>query len=132
MMAYLLIVDDDEDFASAAAKVLGSVGYEVAIALDTKSAITSMEEKRPDLIILDVMFPEDASAGFELARTIKHRREDLKDIPILMLTAVNARYPLGFSSRDIDENWMPVGDFLEKPADFDVLRKKVEGLLEKE
>jgi len=130
-MAYLLVVDDDEDFASAAAKVLESAGHEVQIALDTKSAITSMEERRPDLVVLDVMFPEDASAGFELARTIKHRREDLKEIPILMLTAVNARYPLGFSSRDIDDDWMPVADFLEKPADFDVLKTKVADLLEK-
>ena len=57
-----------------------------------------------------------------------HDDEQLKDIPILMLTAVNATYPLGFSSRDIDQTWLPVADFLEKPVDFDVLRQKVDAL----
>jgi hypothetical protein len=46
-----------------------------------------------------------------------------------MLTAVNAKFPLGFGSRDIDDNWLPVSDFLEKPMDFDVLRGKVDALL---
>ena len=129
-MAYLLIVDDDEDFANAAAKFLGTAGHEVDIVLDTASAVRSMEQKRPDLLILDVMFPENAAAGFELARAIKDREEDFKGMPILILTAVNVKYPLGFGSHDIDDVWMPVTDFLEKPADFEVLRSKVAALLE--
>ena len=130
-MAYLLIIDDDEDFASAAAKMLHDAGHEVAVELDTTSAVASMEKRRPDLVVLDVMFPEDASAGFQLARTMQHYNEDLKGIPVLMLTAVNSRFPLGFSSHDIDENWLPVAEFLEKPVDFDVLRNRVAELLEK-
>ena len=98
-MANLLIIDDDEDFAGAAA--------------------------------LDVMFPEDSSAGFELARAMRHFTEKLKNIPILMLTAVNAKFSLGFGSRDIDENWLPVSEFLEKPVDFDILKNKVAELLDK-
>jgi len=127
-MAYLLIVEDDEDLANATARVLGDVGYEVEIALDTKTAMTSMAEKHPDLVILDVMFPENPSAGLELALTVKHEREDLKEIPILMLTEVNTKYPLGLS---IDDNLLPVADFLEKPTDFDQLLKKVADLLAK-
>ncbi len=129
-MAYLLIVDDDEDFASAAAKMLDDAGHETAIVLESGKAVTEMEKRCPDLVILDVMFPENSSAGFELARTIRHYNEKLKDVPILMLTAVNKKFPLGFSSRDIDDNWLPVSDFLEKPVDLDVLRNKVINLLE--
>ncbi len=128
-MAYVMIVDDDEDFATAASTVLRNAGYEVQIELDTESATKSMERRPPELVILDVMFPEDASAGFELARTMRHYNEKLKGIPVLMLTAVNAKFPLGFGSRDIDDNWLPVSDFLEKPVDFDVLRGKVDALL---
>ncbi len=128
-MAYLLIVDDDEDFANAAATVLRKDGHEVHIELSTETAIKSMEARRPDLIILDVMFPEDSSAGFELARTVRHYNEKLKAIPILMLTAINAKFPLGFSSRDIDNQWLPVSDFIEKPVDFEVLRSKLASIL---
>ena len=128
-MPYLLIVDDDEDFASTTATVLREEGYEVQVELDIDSAVKSMESKPPDLAILDVMFPEDASAGFGLARFMRHENEKLKNIPIIMLTAINTKFPLGFGSKDIDESWMPVTDFLEKPVDFDVLRVKVAKLL---
>ena len=130
-MPYVMIVDDDEDFATAAATVLRNAGHEVKIELDTDGAMESVKERRPDLMVLDVMFPEDASGGFEMARTMHVHDEKLKDMPILMLTAVNARFPLGFSSRDIDDTWMPVTEFLEKPVDFDVLCDKVAALLEK-
>jgi len=128
-MAYLLIVDDDEDFASTIATVLRTEGYEVRVELDIESAVKSMESKPPDLAILDVMFPENASAGFELARSMRTKSGKLKNIPILMLTAINTKFPLGFGPKDIDDSWMPVTEFLEKPVDFDVLREKVAKLL---
>lgn len=131
-MAYLLIVDDDEDFANTTATVLRKEGHDVQIELDIDKAVQSMENKAPDLAILDVMFPEDASAGFELARFMRHESEKLKDIPILMLTAINAKFPLGFGAKDIDDRWLPVTDFLEKPVDFDVLICKVAQLLHKD
>ena len=128
-MAYVMIVDDDEDFAGAAAVALKSDQHEVRIEIDTAAALVGMQERRPDLVILDVMFPENSYAGFELARTMHQQNEALKGVPILMLTAVNARFPLGFSSRDIDETWMPVTEFLEKPVDLGTLREKVASLL---
>ncbi len=124
-MAYLLIVDDDEDFAEASAIVLRSDGHEVKIELDIKSGEKSLQERYPDLLILDVMFPESSSAGFDLARKMRLSGEKLSDIPILMLTAVNTEFPLGFGSLDIGNGWLPVENFLEKPVDFDLLKKKV-------
>jgi len=130
-MAYLLIVDDDEDFASAAATVLRAAGHEVQVELETGAVLASVRQRRPDLLILDVMFPENASGGFELAREMHAQEEELKTIPILMLTAVNTKFPLGFSPQDIDDNWLPVTDFIEKPVDFDVLQERVTLLLSK-
>ena len=131
-MAYIMIVDDDQDFAETIALVIRNEGHEVQMKHDTESAFESMQNKIPDLVLLDVMFPEDSSAGFELARTMRHEDEKLKKVPILMLTAINAKFPLGFGPNDIDSEWMPVTDFLEKPADFDVLRDKVAKLLNPE
>jgi CheY-like chemotaxis protein len=129
-MAYILIVDDDLDFSLGIANLLRIQGHEVQVETDDEKAISRMEKHRPDLVILDVMFPENDSAGFALARTMHHHLDPLIDIPILLLTAVNSKLPLGFGPRDIDDHWVPVSDFLEKPVDISVLRQKVEVLLE--
>ena len=131
-MAYVMVVDDDEDFAVATSTVLRNAGHEVHIELDTESATKSMLKRRPDLVVLDVMFPENPSAGFELARAMRHYEEKLKGIPVLILTAVNSQFPLGFSARDIDDTWLPISEFMEKPIDFDVLRNRVDALLAKD
>jgi DNA-binding response OmpR family regulator len=130
-MAYLMIIDDDEDFAKAAAQVLRDAGHEVEVQLQVEGAIERMEKRPPDLIVLDVMFPEDSSAGFGLARKIRHETKTLATVPVLMLTAVNVRFPVGFGVRDIDDDWLPVTDFVEKPVDFDTLCARVQELLEK-
>lgn len=129
-MAYLLVVDDDEEFAAAAATALRSAGHEVLIEGDTSSAMQSMNRRRPDLVVLDVMFPEDSSAGFGLARAMRHEPGDLKDVPILMLTAINTRFPLGFGPHDIDSEWLPVTEFVEKPVDLEYLIERANHLLQ--
>jgi len=109
--------------------VLSTDGHEVGKVYDTAHAMEIIEERTPDLLILDVMFPENNEAGFDLARSIRHNHKDLDSMPILMLTAVNVKFPLGFSAKDIDDHWLPVNDFIEKPVDFDVLREKVKELI---
>ena len=129
-MSYVMIIDDDEDFAQAAATVLGAAGREVIISLTTAGVIQRMEGNPPDLIVLDIMFPENNNAGFELAREIRKPASRLRTIPILMLTAVNQESPIKFGPSDIDDAWMPVTDFLEKPVELDVLQHRVEELLQ--
>lgn len=128
-MAYILIADDDEDFASAVARVLGNAGHETRIELTTEQAMAAMRERPPDLAILDVMFPENSAAGFDLARAMRLESGALKQVPILMLTAVNQAFPLGFGPSDIDDTWLPITDFLEKPVDLDLLTTRVASLL---
>lgn len=128
-MSYIMIVDDDDDFSFATATVLEEAGYEVRVESNIPGAEASLKSKQPDLVILDAMFPENSSAGFELARKIRQSDETIKHVPILMLTAVNSKFPLGFCDKDIDDAYMPVEDFLEKPVDFDVLKNRVNTLL---
>ena len=125
-MAFLLIVDDDVEFADAVATVCRAEGHEVVVENDTASAQTRFDQRLPDAVILDVMFPENPSGGFEFARKI---RKKWGDVPVLMLTAVNQQFPLGFSNKDIDATWLPVADFIEKPVDFDLLKSKINDLL---
>ena len=128
-MAYILIVDDDEDFAGTVATVLSSAGYETNIEVDPENVLVKMREKHPDLLVLDVMFPEDNSAGFKLARKIREQDEAFKNIPLIMLTAVNSKYPFGFSKKDSDNTTLPVDVFIEKPVNLNALCKKVDELL---
>ena len=129
-MARILMIDDDEDFTSAASLALRKNGYEVEVIHDPRGAETRLAQDPPDLLVLDVMFPVDCSAGFDLARQIR-TQDSLSDLPILMLTAVNTRFPLGFGPDDIDDEWLPVQDFLEKPVDFNVMLQRVEKLVSK-
>jgi DNA-binding response OmpR family regulator len=124
-----MIVDDDDDFSFATATVLEEAGYEVRVESNIPGAESSLKSKQPDLLILDAMFPENSSAGFELARKIRQSEDPIKHVPILMLTAVNSKFPLGFCDKDIDDSYMPVEDFLEKPVDFDILKNRVSNLL---
>lgn len=128
-MARIFIVDDDEDFVFSVETVLKKDGHTIEIQHTAENVQGKINEIKPDLIVLDVMFPENESAGFNVAREIRNSDSEYKDIPILLLTAVNQKFPLGFSEKDIDTEWMPVTDFLEKPVDFDVLRKKVSDLV---
>ena len=121
-MAYLLIVDDDADFASALRTILKKQGHLISIETDCGRTIDRIHEDRPDLVILDVMFPENDKAGFETARSI---RKTFGELPVILLTAVNQSFPLGFSSKDLDPTWLPAVDFVEKPVDFALLCAKV-------
>lgn len=129
-MTRVKIVDDDQELANNTADILKSQGYEVSVCLSAKEALDELTNDIPDILILDVMFPDNPSAGFELAREIRNA-EPIKQLPIIMLTGVNQHFPVGFSSDDIDPDWMPVQDFLEKPVDAMELIKKIEALLQK-
>lgn len=125
-MAYLLIVDDDPEFASSVATVCQAEGHETLTVHTPAEALAAVAQRRPDGLLLDVMFPEDPTAGFQVAREVRRK---FGPIPILLLTAVNQEFPLGFSHKDHDQNWLPVADFVEKPVDFAVLREKIARLL---
>jgi len=125
-VAYLLIVEDDADFASAVGTILEKQGHAISFETDCGKTIDRIHERRPDLVILDVMFPENDKAGFQAARSI---RRTFGELPVILLTAVNQSFPLGFSSKDLDPTWLPAVDFVEKPVDFALLSRKVSDIL---
>jgi DNA-binding response OmpR family regulator len=128
IMANIKIIDDDLEFAQNTAVVLQKEGHSVTVHDDTEGMVQELAQNKPDLIILDVMFPENPAAGFDLARQIR-KTEEIKNLPIIMLTAVNQEFPMDFSADDIDPDWMPVQDFVEKPVDTQELLDKIEKLL---
>jgi DNA-binding response OmpR family regulator len=127
-MAKIIIIDDDLDLAEDLALLLKNAGHDTSTLDETEGAVELILKEKPDLVILDVMFPENPAGGFDLAREIRNT-EEIKDLPVILLTAINQEFPMDFSSQDIDPEWMPVQDFLEKPVAPDVLLKKVDELL---
>lgn len=129
-MAKVYIVDDDRDIVDSLTIILKSKGHEVGSQNDENSVAKNAAGFNADLIILDVIFPENESAGFEMARELKND-DSTKNIPILMLSAVNERgvYPGSFSDKDRDDAWLPVERFVEKPIDPKTLIEKVNELL---
>ena len=116
MAKKIFIVDDDSDIVDALSMVLTKHGFQVASSLTASDALKKIKQEKPDLVILDVMFPEDPSKGFELSRLF-HNDPAVKGIPVVILSAVNIKFKLGFSKKEIDSDWMPVKEFIEKPIE---------------
>lgn len=84
MNKLIAIVDDEEDIAELVSVNLKKSGFNTEVFYDANSFTNFIEQKRPDLIILDLMLPD--ADGFEICRYLK-KDEVLSDIPIIMLTA---------------------------------------------
>jgi len=117
-MATIAIIDDDPDILDASSLVLTAKGYEVITADNPVDGFKIVMEKKPDLIILDVMMDEPDD-GFFLAQ--KLRKEKFNG-PIIMYTSVSKSIGMEFGVSEI----VPVDDFIEKPIAPDVLVDKVE------
>ena len=85
MAKKVLIVDDDKNAVKFLSVVLEENGYETAAAYDGSEGLERVKEVNPDLVVLDVMMPK--KTGFVLFKQLK-KDDALKDIPVLMLTAV--------------------------------------------
>lgn len=129
-MTKILIIDDDPDIIDSLSLILESKGYEVIAKTDSDGVMEAVKAANPDLIILDIMFPEDPQFGFQAARELS-REPKVSEIPVLLLSAVNQRSNMsfGFSDSDISQDFMPVGAFIEKPVEPQVLVDKIEALL---
>ena len=76
----IMVVDDDQAILILLKRILEPEGYDVALATDGSSALVLMEERRPDLVLLDIMMPQ--LNGFQVLDLIRQR----SNIPVIMLT----------------------------------------------
>ena len=79
----ILIVDDDRDIRSLLADYLESNGYRALVAADGTGMWKTLDEARPDLIVLDLNLPGDD--GLTLCRKLRAN----STLPVIMLTARN-------------------------------------------
>ncbi|EAW37174.1 diguanylate cyclase domain-containing protein [Lyngbya sp. PCC 8106] len=82
----ILVVDDYLDNLTLLTIILNNLGYQVRQADSGKTALKAVEEKLPDLILLDIQMPE--MDGYSCCQQLKANPKT-KDIPIIFLSAFN-------------------------------------------
>jgi two-component system, OmpR family, phosphate regulon response regulator PhoB len=80
----ILLVEDEDALATLLQYNLEKEGYEVLLAGDGEEALVMIDEKLPDLVVLDWMLPK--VSGIEVCRRLRQRAET-RNLPIIMLTA---------------------------------------------
>ena len=84
MTPQVLVVEDEEALSTLLQYNLEKEGYGVRLAADGEEALVLVDERLPDLIVLDWMLPK--ISGIEVCRRLRGRVET-RNVPIVMLTA---------------------------------------------
>lgn len=109
----ILIIDDDDDIVETVTLLLENEGFNVLSADNVEDGLDMIRDDPPDLVLLDIMFPEKKTRGFEAAAEIK---EIQKDLPVFAFTAINREYSFDFSKEEIQAD-----EFINKPVATDKL-----------
>ena len=84
MKPYVLVVEDEDSLSTLLQYNFEKEGYEVEIAKDGEEALLKINERKPDIILLDWMLPK--LSGIEVCRRLRLNKNQQK-IPVIMLTA---------------------------------------------
>jgi DNA-binding response OmpR family regulator len=120
MKPSVLLVDDEPNIVLSLEFLMKQAGYDVRIARDGDAALEAVGDRKPDLILLDVMTP--GRDGYEVCQTIR-ANPAWRDIKIVMLTA---------KSREVErEKGLALGadDYITKPFSTRDLVDRVKRLL---
>ena len=77
----IMTVDDDRELLKLLERLLELEGYRVTGISDSSEAVTLINERKPDLVILDIMMP--GLSGYQVVEMVRQ----YSDVPIIMLTA---------------------------------------------
>lgn len=122
---YVLVVDDDPDLVETLAMMLESKGCEVGRAYDGIEGEESIRERRPDVVVLDIMMPR--KDGYVLCAELK-ADEETRDIPVILLTAVGEAVP-STTYTHADGMSTEADEYIAKPVDTETLWNVITDLL---
>lgn len=116
----LLIADDDPELMGILIKRLQALESEIITATDGAKALELIREKRPDVVILDVMMPK--KNGWEVCRAVR-QEEEISRTGIIMLTGIGA------SLNEMTSPLYGADEYLDKPFNFSELIFKIKRML---
>ncbi len=122
-MAKILLVDDEPEIVRLTKIMLEKEGHEMLVATDSAECFEILKEEKPDLILMDIMLPDDD--GWVTCKKIKED-EETKDIPVAMFTVRSSD-----DSVDKSFEYSHADAHINKPFDVEELLDTVNGLLEK-
>ena len=119
----IMLIDDEENFCFLVKQNLEDTGeFIVEYANDPDKGIKLAKKIKPDIILLDITMPK--KSGLEVLEIFKNNSSTMS-IPIIMLTAhSDADFKLKAS-------YLYGDDYIVKPVAFDVLKEKIEEVLER-
>ena len=118
MKKHILVVEDDPHIRLGLCDALRAEGYEVTECRDGAQAVPLIKQRKPDLVILDIMLP--GKSGYDLCREIRAAKNR---VPILMLSA---------KGQEIDKVVgleLGADDYVTKPFSLRELLARVHALL---
>ncbi|MBK8550587.1 MAG: response regulator [Ignavibacteria bacterium] len=119
----ILIIDDDPDIIEAATVLLESKDYKVFSETDPENGFKSALNNKPDLIILDIMMTEPDD-GFFLLKKLKKNNITA---PVIIYSSVSNALGYEFGKNSL----IQVDEFIDKPAEPEMLLNTIEKLLNK-
>jgi DNA-binding response OmpR family regulator len=112
----VLIADDDEDILALVHRALSERGYEVLLARDGATALTTARECKPTLALLDIAMP--AMDGYEVTSALKNDPAT-KDIIVILFTARS-------EASDVEKGYEAgADDYIMKPFTLKTLHSRV-------
>ena len=120
MQPYILVMEDEDALATLLQYNLEKEGYDVVVAADGEEGLVQIDERQPDLVLLDWMLPK--VSGIEVCRRIRGRPET-RNLPVIMLTA---RGEESDRVRGLDTG---ADDYLTKPFSMTELTARIRAVL---
>lgn len=112
----ILIVDDDADVCALLKEVVAFQGFQVQVARNGDEAVEKISQRRPDLLLLDLMLPP--AGGFDILHRLQTSHAK---VPVIIMTA---RYTDETTAALLKQE-PDVIEFFEKPINLDALGERL-------
>ena len=124
----ILVVDDDQDIQVTTKVALSRAGYNVITASNGFEAVGAVRLRKPDLVLLDVMMPEEN--GYRVARTIREDEEKgVYEKPNLIVLVTARDLSATPDREELFQDFAKPDRVIYKPFDLDDLIGQVAELL---
>ncbi len=127
MNAKIIMIDDDPDFVAGIKAILEKANYGVDVAYNPKDGFQALQNKRYDLLLLDIMMGRGAE-GVALARKVR-KDPKLKGMPVLIITGIREQIAFLFPGQSVHPHFVETDELVEKPVEPKLLLDKVSTLL---